>query len=282
MINMLEIKKDDLLIDVFPNISELYNWCKKTPRRGGADDSSESNGCVFTGTESLEEAYNKLIYGDDELFKEISSRKNKIDITKIIGNKINKPKIFDDVVGFQANVPNYLKGIPTTMINQEPKKMSQKVLNIVIDGSVSAFVNKRQIQSAGILYATIIDLLEKLGYRCNLYLAQSSEYNGHIYILLTRVKTDREPFNLKKLAFCIAHPSYFRRIGFKWIESADIGCEPTHSGYGRPYNEYDRLKILLEDELKINIILWKIQNNWEVSNDKIKEKLKETGIDLDD
>ena len=281
---MLEIKKknEKLLINVFPNISEYYNFCQKTPRREGAEDHSVSNHDErWAGTKTLEEAYKLLVEGDEDLFKEISEKKNKIDITKVLGNKIGKNRPFNDIVGFQADVPSFLKGIPTSMINQKPLKVSQKILNIFIDGAVSCGVSSSKIKAAGVIYASVIDILEKRGYRCNLYIIESSTYNRWSYYSIVRVKTDREPFNLKKLAFPIAHPAYFRRIGFKWIESCNIDVEPTRDGYGRPIDSKEEMKTTLEKHLKMNVILWRKNEKYDVNVENVLKNLKESGIDLE-
>ena len=283
---MLEIRKDKekILLNVFSNISEYYNFCKKTPRRPSADNSSEDTGGdrkKWTGTETLEEAYELLVNGDEKLFQEISKKKNKIDITKVLGNKIGKNRPFNDIVGFQADVSSYLKGIPTNMINQKPLKVSQKILNIFIDGAVSAGVSPTKIREAGVIYASVIDILEKRGYRCNLYIIESSEYEQWNYYSITRVKTDREPFNLKKLAFPIAHPAYFRRIGFKWIESCNIPVEPTSWGYGKPINDKKKMKDTLEKYLKMNVILWRKNESYDVTIENVLKNLKDSGINLE-
>lgn len=281
---MLEIKsqKDKILINSFSNISEFYNFCKKTPRREGADDASEHNGRGFTGTDSLQQAYELLVNGDEELYKEILKKKSKIDITKILGNKIGRNRPYNDIVGFQADVPTFLKGVPTNMINQKPLKISQKILNIFLDGAVSAGVSSSKIKEAGIIYATVIDILEKRGYRCNLYVIDGSTHRDWKYFSVVRVKTDREPFNLKKLAFPIAHPSYFRRVGFKWIESCNLDVEPTQSGYGRPIDEDVNIKKILEKQLKMqNIILWRKNEKYDVNIENVLKKLENSGIKLE-
>lgn len=287
MINMYQIKKERILINSFSNLSEYYNYLKNTPRRKGADDSSESNDRHFTGTDSLDEAYNLMLYGDEELFSEIASKKNKIDITKILGNKINRNTNFNDIVGFQADVPAFLKGVPTNMINQHPKKISQKVLNIFIDGACSCGMSKEKIQECGVIYASVIDMLEKIGYRCNVYMTEFSTYNNYKYGSLVRIKTDREPFNLKKLAFPIAHTSFFRRLGFKWIESCDldvraIGSDPTQHGYGRPLDDNKEKKKILEQYLKIKAIVLSKQNSGKVSVESVIKELEREGIKIGD
>lgn len=280
---MLKIKKGDkLLINVFNNISELYNYCYKTPRRSGADKSSETGDFQFTNTRSLEEAYSLLLKGDEKLFKEIDKEAKKIDITKILGNAINRNVVINDVVGFQPNVPNFLMGIPTDMLNNKPRKRSQKIINICYNVSIHCGISHRQVKQAGTVYAKTIDILEKLGYRCNLYILSTTSYNGEHSYCLVRAKTDREPFNLKKMCFMLGNASYDRRVIFKWMESCDATYDMTHGAYGRPITDKETIRKELLNTLKLNLIIWNVQENQQVSVENVLNGLKEQGIEIKD
>ena len=277
---MIKVKKNnELCLNVFSNISELYNYVNKTPRRSRASDSSESNDSGFAGTETLQEAYDLLLTGDEKLYKEFKEARD-LKIDRLLGNVVNKKSFKNDVVGFQPNVPAYLMGVPNNMINDIPMKLSQKVINIVLCMSVSAFVSKNTLKNIGMKYAQVIDLLEKGGYRCNLYMAHAGEYNDEKNICLFKIKTDREPFNLKKCVFPIAHPAMFRRVMFRWIECCDVDNELTNGGYGRPIENKNYIKTTLEKALKANFIVWNFQNSSDVTVENIIKKLEKQGIKL--
>lgn len=276
---MLSLRRSDYLLDVYSSISEMYNDLKNKPRRSGADKSSEDGTYGFTGTHSLEEAYNLMVHGDEKLYKEIKDTIKKLDIKKIIGNTIKRNSTYNSVVGFQVNVPNYLAGVPTDMIANKPNKISQKIVNIIINVTVNCGVDKSEYQKAGAYYFTLIDLLEKYGYRCNVYVAICEHDDEDDYLLL-KAKTDREPFNKEKMAFIIAHPSYFRRIGFKWIESCNCKGEPTSYGYGTPITDNDKIKKIIDKELKADFMIWSIQEDYKVNIENIIKKLKDKGIKI--
>lgn len=279
---MLEINKGKIYINVFNNIDELAKYVSTKPRKPDRDNSSETGGFSFTKTYSFGEALDLLKYGDEELFNKIKDENKKINVNKLLGNIINRPKQKQDVVGFQANVPQYLLGLPTNMINQEPKKTSQKVLNIFLNIRVTAGTSSNEIIKIGTQYLLIIDLLEKAGYRCNLYsgVANSGYDNNYCY-LLTRIKTDREPLNIKKICFTIAHPSMQRRIKFKWQEVNDGNYNFTCNGYGRD-DDKNHTKSILEKELKQNFIIWTYEDdNISKNTEQLLEDLKkEYGINI--
>ena len=278
---MLEINKDKIYINVFNNISELSKYVTTMKRKEGRSNCSEERNYSFTGTHNFKEAVNLLKYGDEELFKKINNSNKKIDVNKLLGNIIKKNKEKQDIVGYQANVPKYLLGIPTNMINQEPKKISQKILNIFLNIRVDGGTTSEQIIRIGTQYLIIIDLLEKAGYRCNLYsgCANEGDCNNYCY-LLTRIKTDREPLNIKKIAFTIANPSMQRRIKFKWQEVNDCNYDFTF-GYGHN-DDKKHTKEVLEKELKEKFIIWTYEDNKQTKSiEQLLESLKtEYGIDI--
>ena len=280
---MLEIKKENLLINVFPNINDLVSWCKKTPRRSTADKSSESRSDTsWYGTKTLEEAYDKLLHTDDELYKKMKEKSREIKIEKILGNTYSRNKPFNDVVGFQADVPVYLKGIPQNMINVKPVRRSQKIINICFNISVSCGITREEVEEAGIVYANVIDVLEKAGYRCNLYILSAVDYNSENSYCFVKVKTDREPFNMKKLCFMFGNVGYNRRIMFKWIESSNMSEEPCNGAYGRPLTDKDKIKLVLKKYMKSDFIVWGIQHNRKAKIEDVLKDLKESGISLED
>lgn len=258
---MIRVKKqEELCLNIFQSLSEFYNFLQKTPRRKTAKSSSEEPPNSWNGGITLKEAYSLMLNGDSELYKEFIEQKD-LSIEKMLGNAMNKKGFIDDVVGFQPNIPNYLIGIPTNMINDKPMKLSQKVINIVLCMSVSAYADSNMIKKIGMKYAQVIDLLEKGGYRVNLYLSHAGKWDNEINMCMIKLKTDKEPFNLKKCVFPIVHPSMFRKIVFRWIECCDIDTEITDVGYGQPISEKEKILNLTEKNLKANFILWNFQNS---------------------
>lgn len=288
---MLEIKTNDVLINVFDDMTSIYKYIKETPRRKKARNESCENDYDFTKTHSFDEAVDLMRYGDDELYKHLLKEKKKIDIQKIIGNEIQKRKQHNDIIGFQPNVPAYLTNNPMTMININQNKTSQRILNILLNADVSAHVETDEVTQAGSVYLNAIDILEKLGYRCNLYLAYcvGNDANGQVprLYMITKIKTDREPLNIKKTAFPIAHAGMFRRIGFRWIESCncDLGenCDDItyrFNGYGHPNRKKDVMRNDLKKYLKKDFAIWSYQNVRSVSIKDALDELKSFGIEL--
>lgn len=275
---MLEISDKEKYITLFDNITELTNYISR-PRKAGRDNSSESASEIFSGTKSYEEAFDSLKYGDENLFNKIKKEIDKIKIDKFLGNVANRQKYENRFYGCVPNVPAYLIKNPVNMINPEKNVISHKIVNIFLNIGVSSCNDAKDIIRNGTIYLSVIDLLEKAGYRCNLYAGVSTE-DDEYFFMYVRVKTDREPLNIKKIAFPIASPSMLRRIYFKWAEVFDYDKNITGWGYGRPADSSDSKKYL-KQSIKEDFIFWDYhEGSSSKSVEKIIEELKNQGINI--
>lgn len=278
---MIEIKKKDIYINLFDNISELTHYLTR-PRKSDRASESEKDDYSFTKTRTYEESVNLFKYGDEDLYKRIKENKSKINIEELLGNVIKRRSYQKNVYGCVPNVPAYLMSNPINMLLREESKNSQKIVNIFLDVCCPWHVTADEIEAAGTRYLVIIDLLEKAGYRCNLYAGTSSEedYSDEKHILLTRIKTDREPLNMKKMCFPIAHPSMLRRIYFRWEEVNDCQRELTHDGYGS-FMEARQTKEILEKELKNNFLVWSYkEKSGRFDIKEVLDQLEQSGIKI--
>lgn len=280
---MLEVNKSNKYINVFDSIYEYYKYITTKQHKPGRAESSDECDADFSGTNNLKEAIDLMVYGDEDILKKTIEQQKKIGVEKLLGNTIKRKGYEKRVYGCVPNVPEYLIGNPINMINKELNRISHKILNIFLDLNCTGGKSKEEIARNGVLYLTVIDLLEKSGYRCNLYAGTSSVWRDNHFIVLTRVKTDREPLNIKKIGFTIAHPSMLRRIFFKWCEVNDAQFDSTGgNGYG---SVLSRTKVNedLKNELKQEFILWDFQSiEGDCSIERILDNLKKEGITINE
>lgn len=278
---MLEINDGTNYLNVFNNITEVADYVTTKQRKSGRGNSSEGTGdYYFYGTRNFDEAIDFLKYGDEDLYNRVKEEKSKINIDKILGNARKRQTYENKVYGCVPNVPAYLIGTPLNMINSEIHAPSQKIINIFLNTRVSGEVDKDDVIKIGTKYLSIIDILEKQGYRCNLYsgCANSSWSGRHCYMLV-RVKTDREPLNIKKICFTIANPSMQRRIKFRWMEVNDFDHDFT-GGYGQ-HDDISYTTKILNEKLKDNFIVWNYEDaGSSKSIEKMIEDLKKQGINI--
>lgn len=279
---MYSIRKNDILLDVFNNINDYVEYIDNPKNnKPSREISSQTEGKNFTGTSSYEEARDLLQFGDEKTLDEIKKIQRELKIDKLLGNNINKKKSYMDVVGYQPCVPLFLNGVPNCMISDEKTKTDFKILNLYLNFCVSARVATSDLQKAGAIHAMMIDLLEKKGYRINLYIGEVSTCCGETIMNCVKVKTDREPLNLKKLAFAIANPSMLRRIGFKYTEVCESHTDFTNNGYGTPVEDENRIKNILNDRFKTEFMVFSYQNiRHDFNIENMIKKIEAKGIHL--
>lgn len=279
---MFEISKRNLYINQFENITDLSIYLDK-PRKQGRDDASEHGSESFTGTKNYKEAYDFLKYGDENLYSKIKKEKEKLNIDKFLGNVSNRLRYEKRIYGAIPNVPAYLINNPINMISPEKNQLSHRILNIFLDIGVCCGVDTDEIIRNGMLYLNVIDLLEKKGYRCNLYAGASTRCDDKNFYMLVRVKTDREPLNMKKICFPLASPSMLRRIFFRWEEVFDYDFDITNRNYGRDV-ELSCVSEQLNENLKQNFIVWSYNDGDGNSRtiETILDDLEKQGIKIKD
>lgn len=191
---------------------------------------SKTGSFSFTGTNDYSEAENLLLHG----WVEESEKLN--EMLKLKAIKEKSVKNIYDIAGFQCSVPRYLQGIPTNMINQKVVTKKQKVITITKNISYSACVKKETIEQESIKVLQLVNNLEKQGYRVilNVTFITKSKNENIILCNKVRIKNASERLNLSKISFPMVHPSYLRRILFKWMETFECTTKQFNKSYGFP------------------------------------------------
>lgn len=205
---------------------------------------SVSNGYGFTQTHSYEEAQQLLKDGWQDMAKDLTK---KLDVIKNQVIDAQVQKIMYDVVGFQASVPRYLQGIPTSMVNKKKVVVKQRVITLNKDISYNCGTTTKQIVEASIQVLQLIKKIEAQGIRVNLNLVWGIGSNGTREVVKIRLKSANERLNISKLAFPLVHPSMLRRLLFRYVETAPTVHSGYTWGYGSPLDG-SQLKQYCKDE----------------------------------
>lgn len=198
----------------------------------------------FTGTINFAEAMNLLNNGWDSGAKQLTQKlriKSNSNQTEMVRKTVY------DIVGFQASVPRYLQGVPQNMINKKLIPQKKKVINLYKDICYNARVSVEKIMEDSINFLRIAQAIEAQGVSVNLFVCFISEGGTEASMIKLKIKGSNERLNVSKMAFALAHPSFLRRIVFKYIETDNRLTDRvfTH-GYGSPM-DYDRANQLMKD-----------------------------------
>lgn len=199
---------------------------------------------VFTQTGSYEEAIGIFKNGWDNMANKLTK---KLSVVKdqIVDEQVKK--VMYDVVGFQASVPRYLQGIPTSMVNKKVIQVKNKVITLNKDISYSAWVTTEEIVESSTQVLHLIKKIEAQGIRVNLNIIWGISAGGHSEVVKIRVKSAGERLNVSKLAFPLVHPSMLRRLLFRYVEVAPTITGAFELGYGTPMDG-DKLQKLCPGE----------------------------------
>lgn len=219
-------------------VSERYNsiaeFQKALDRKKIGKMYDEGNKYVFDkdfcGTSTHKEA-NELLTNGDTFTAKIIEGCNK---NKRLNRTTNTIK--QDFCGFAPNVGAVVSGSPINMYNvKQTTYRNTKVLNLVYFIGASCGVDIKELAAAGAKLLNIINTLEVQGYRMNIFAARclvpiinGRAQNKSLLNLAVKIKDSGKHLNITKIAYPIAHPSFFRRHCFKW---ADTVCKNLTSTY---------------------------------------------------
>lgn len=250
----------NIIKEHFKSIHEMISVIESRPNNKVMNNShsSETNGKDFTGTASYNEAKELFRNGYTKILSKI-----KTGVAANMKRTDTKPRrsIENNVVGHAPNVPNAIMGLPNSMILTRTIPQKTKTISLITDISENAGTRTDEFIKSGIAVLSVVNSLELAGYRVNLKVAFYNAKEGNDRALGTvNVKDYREHLDLQKLCFPLAHPSMFRRLGFKWIETVP-GLEQTGWAfyYGQFNRELDFIKeqYLADNEYFINLDITK-------------------------
>ena len=227
----------------------------------------------FSGTKTYDEAVDLISNGWTEKLDEVKKKFNAAVKTNASAS-IEKARPTTGVVGYAPCVPNAIRGLPNSMIATEKVPSKVKAVSIVYGTSVSSDWTTEEMINCGIAVLKIVNSLELEGYRVKLVLeAYSCVGNKDTASMLVDVKDYRQPIDLKKLCFPIAHPSMLRRIVFRWLETVpSLTDKRLSSGYGITLSgNYEKHKKQMQDAFKELG-----ENDYYISSYMVKEQKYDT------
>ena len=231
---MRSLNKDNIYYEQFNNYQEFVKIVEERDTTNSHGDHSlvrnANRGEDWCGVKSYQEAKDLLIKGWDAkveyLKQQFNEASKQCDEKKVV-------KQFSDIVGFTPIVPNVLIGLPNCMINRKIEVKKTKIIKFLIDTDVSCGVSSNEIIEHYSKVLARIALLERKGYRCRIeifqaYTEEDSDKTRAMFSVL--VKNESQPFDIKRMAFPMAHTAMFRVFGFAWENSLPIKYSSYHHG----------------------------------------------------
>jgi len=161
------------------------------------------------------------------------------------GARSYEPQPVLAVAGDEVDIGAYLSGEPECMMDWEVRATPSfgKVVKIVCHLTANASVSANAMFRRGSLAYLIIDALESCGIRCEVWgLVKCSTCGnrdeGPDFLAQVCLKDADQPIEPDRLAYMLAHPAVFRRLGFRLME---LTPEYTRGCYGSTVNPPEEL-----------------------------------------
>jgi hypothetical protein len=238
------MKKGKVIYERFESLNgflKAINSRKEQPH-GHKKTGSEVKDYNFTGTNDYKEAEILLQKGWETPLPEFK---------KTLGEATShapRNKLRTNLAGFMPCVPNAIIGRPDSMFYIKKTMEKVKAITIVYSPAVNCGIDVESVIQAGANLLSAIAYIENnKGVRVNLDVCSKSSIDIHdsqdISICVINIKKATEKLEIKKVCFPLAHPSWQRRFGFKWLETLDKTRGSWH-GYGRTIDLDDLKKVI--------------------------------------
>jgi hypothetical protein len=131
-----------------------------------------------------------------------------------------------EVSGDFVDVGKFLVGEPECFVTTvaDGECATGRVVRLVANVAASAAVTQESLFCRGAVVVAAIDILESLGHRVELTVARGTTTKGKTLELFVPVKSASQPLDIDRLAFCLCHPAFLRRL--TWSVSEAHGFIP--------------------------------------------------------
>lgn len=207
----------------------------------------------FTGTKSIEEANDLMVYGDLNGLEKVK-KMGVDDVIKNIYKYKTKAKITSSVVGCAPNVPAYICGTPNSMFNRVQQRQRTKVISLCYVMNASCWYSKEDIFKTAATFLSTVMLLEAKGIRVNVNAGVVTEVGTQTAGFIVNIKKAEEKFNLLRCVYACTNPSFLRRHFFRFMEVTKGISKKFTSTYGHIMSETDTRNFLVNNHIKCDAI----------------------------
>lgn len=224
---MLHYKQGKTLVMFADDLHDAAQFIKDTPRawimHSSQDSGRDYDWDLGTGWERALELANT---GWTEGALDLSDK-----LAALPPNE-TEPEYTYDVAGYMPDVGLYCAGDPMHMLNAGHPEGRKPIVHLVINVVCSDMTRADAFKNYGTAITAMVGQIEASGRRVELDCVFVDHLkDGTTAIMGWKVKRAADHIDLSAVAYSLAHPAAFRRIGFAFIERTPRSCETY--GYGR-------------------------------------------------
>lgn len=188
------------------------------------------------GVKDMPTALKYFKYGWEEVADSIYVEDAALAIPREIQDQF---KTYADHSGGAVNVTAHINGQPEDMLQFEPSTQKKRTIRLLVNVSASGGTGSDYMKQRGMTIISIIDWLEKSGYRVRLDVCDTllwwpggySEDKAITWLLAFCAKDYSQPLDISRLGFMAASSAMLRRIFF--------GIEAVSTDFKRIWGAHD-------------------------------------------
>lgn len=263
----------------FANIGEFVDFVTDKSHRIKVHASSDRPGKNnWNGnTNDLAHAVSLVETGWAEGAKKVAAWSGKLSCFLDVARAVKARQFAWEVSGDYVDVGKYLTGEPECFGAEvdNGETVSSRVVSIRLNNCVSGGLQADAIVARGVAVLVAVDLLESCGRRCEVIVSQATDTHDLHAECNIVVKRASEPVDLDRLAYSVAHPGFFRRLGFRFMEicgHSPSGCScDSMTDYGQK-----------QATVEVDKLITCVNLSFDSLREHILEVVKACGLDFTD
>jgi hypothetical protein len=237
----------DFVLKNFENAGDFVDHVKNNPCHiSWREDHSKSEG-DFYGC-SWPDALKYATEGWPEGLKALSGE---LSVIRTQGN--GRARVYD-VAGDYPIIGRAVAGMPDSMSRRVINNASKRpIIDLYISPQMTCRGDNKKFMKLGAAIVDLVDTLENSGYSVNITVSmatKSKRVAGHVIAAAINLKSAGQSLDLEKMAFFLAHPSFLRRLGFKFF-TVETSEDKLGDGLGTYLDQADHDKIAQPGSIQI-------------------------------
>lgn len=236
-----EIK--DELTKVQTTFSEFVEKANSAPIKGYGSSEVEKRKSPFYGdARSFEEMYSRCYDGYNA--KEVG--KARADLNNLFNAE--EPEEYKSFIGESIDMGSYSQGNPLCFY-QEIEDYGKPKVHILLSTNAVGGVDAESFLNHGGAIASMADqIASQADVKISLYITNNGVFTGKGCQIVT-LKDYEENIDIPRIG-AVGHPSFFRRIGFRWFENgATLIDSKCRNGYGASMTGSNRHRVISDEEM---------------------------------
>lgn len=242
---MIEVEYETIKFDSIFDIGEhVYTLHSKNVKRTRNGTESTAPNSLFYGNWNINNAIECAKSGGTWLEGTEAMPVIEIPHETLTGRPLPTAYISTEIQGFAPNVPNFLTGVPDSMLDFNENLAGDKMLRVAVHVGRYGQCTQKSILNRGSAIMAVLEQLSLEGYAIELTAIWRNSNKKQGASIETIIKHSTDHWAPNSVAFALCHAAFQRRLCWRVAESmGSVGSAITANSYGSgmeaKFDDYD-------------------------------------------